>query len=316
MAMNRFFLKKHKLKTLVLLSFISCSVNAITLSLPEQGNVIGQLKKVAVHSGETLADVGRRFDIGFLQMQEANPDVKTTSSLRSGMEVIIPAQFILPDVERAGIVINLAEQRMYFYPAEKHSIVTEPVGIGRQGQWKTPLGITKVTKKQTDPVWHPTANVRIEAAKNGTPIPWQFKAGPNNPLGKHVLRLGWSTYLIHGTNHPETVGGRVSAGCIRMLPEGIANLYPQVEVGTKVTVVNQPYKIGWLDNKLYFEAHKPFEQSKEKVKEAMLDIVNLISNEISDKEAWVNWQLVRKYAKENQGFPLIIGSKIISPSLN
>lgn len=293
----------------VLLVFMISQASALTLTLPEHGNVIGKIKIVDVHSGETLADVGRRFDIGFLQMQEANPGVKKDGSLHVGTELIIPGQFILPDVERTGVVINLAEQRLYFFPPDENKVITEPVGIGRQGQWKTPLGITQVTKKQTDPLWHPTANVRLEAAKNGTPIPWQFSAGPNNPLGKHVLRLAWPTYLIHGTNHPETVGGRVSAGCIRMLPEGIANLYQQVGVGTQVMVINKPYKIGWLDNKLFFESHKPLEQTKEQISRSMLNIVNIISTEIDNKEAWVNWQLVQKHAKTYQGIPQIIGSK-------
>lgn len=282
---------------------------ALTFPLPEHGDVVGKIQYATAKQGETLAEVGRRYDVGSIQISEANPELSLSQPLHYGVKVILPTQFILPAVKRDGIVINLAEQRLYFYPKDRNVVVTEPVGIGRDQNWETPIGLTKVVKKETDPVWRPTPNVRREAAKNGTPIPSVFPPGPDNPLGQHVFRLGWPTYLIHSTNQPETVGGRVSAGCIRMLPEGIASIFDQVEVGTPVRVINQPYKLGWSDDRLYFEAHHPLSELSAQLPQEKQSLVERISKKLANNHAWVNWKLVQQSAQLFNGFPQIIGQK-------
>ncbi len=294
---------------LVCLSLVVTKVMALTIPLPKDGNVVGQLQTAESKTGETLADVGRRYDIGSAQMKSANPKLTAVGPLKQGIKVLIPSQFILPDVERKGIVINLAEQRLYYFPADRHVVMTAPVGIGKEGQWQTPIGLTKIVKKESNPLWHPTANVRAEAAKNGTPIPYVFPAGPNNPLGKHILRLSWATYLIHGTNHPETVGGRVSAGCIRMLPDSIAELYQNVSVGTVVRVINEPYKMAWKDKHLWFEAHKVLQENQSDKSHTIAKLVEIISNSVNKEHGWVNWQIVKNTIKSAPGYPQVIGSK-------
>ena len=134
-------------------------------------------------------------------------------------------------------------------------------GIGRVG-WQTPEGSTKVTRKQADPPWYPPASVRREHAQNGDPLPARVEAGPDNPLGRHVLRLGWPSYLIHGTNNPYAVGLRASHGCVRLYPEDIALLYEQVPIGTPVTVVNQPVVYGWDGDTLVQQAYPPLQDDK------------------------------------------------------
>jgi hypothetical protein len=163
---------------------------------------------------------------------------------------------------RSGIVINLAALRMYYFPPRKpgelQTVVTHPIGIGRVG-WSTPLGATKVTSKRENPVWHPPASVRKEHAADGDPLPARVPAGPDNPLGKYAMNLGWPSYLIHGTNQPYGVGIRASHGCIRMYPEDIAALYDDIPVGTKVTVVNQPMLYGRRGDQIYLQSFPVFE---------------------------------------------------------
>ncbi|STX47327.1 putative ErfK/YbiS/YcfS/YnhG family protein precursor [Legionella hackeliae] len=203
---------------------------ALTFVLPTQGDVIGEIQYVNPEMGESLSEVGMRYDIGYYEMIRANPQISPTSLLDERTTVLIPSQFILPNVPREGIVINLAEYRLYYFPPDENIVVTMPVGIGREG-WTTPLGLTKVVSKERNPVWRPTANVIAEAAKHGAPIPNEFPPGEDNPLGRHVLRLGWPTYLIHGTNRRDGVGARVSAGCLRMMPDDIEYLYSMVKRG-------------------------------------------------------------------------------------
>lgn len=245
----------------VFVSFLKCSW-AITLVLPAEGELVGKIEYTRPEIGETLSDVGIRYDIGYYNMVRANPQVDSTRPLPPETRLVIPAQFILPQVPREGLVINLAEYRLYYYPPNDNVVITMPVGIGREG-WTTPIGFTKIITKERDPIWRPTVNVRAEAVKNGTPIPDVFPSGKGNPLGRHVLRLGWPTYLIHGTNRRDGVGLRVSAGCIRMMPEDIEYLFDLVTVGTPVRVLNEPVKFGRYQGALYMQVYPPLIEQKD-----------------------------------------------------
>lgn len=230
--------------------------------IPQQGGIIGENSIDNPELGETLSDIGIRHDIGYYEMIKANPHVDPIRPLSPRVTINLPAQHILPPGPREGIVINLVEYRLYYYPPNDNIVITMPVGIGRQG-WNTPLGLTSIVQKERDPKWRPTANVRAEAAKNGMPIPNEFPGGEGNPLGRHVLRLTWPTYLIHGTNRRDGVGSRVSAGCIRMLPEDIEQLYDKINVGTPVRLINEPIKIDSQNEGLYVEINPLLDQQNE-----------------------------------------------------
>lgn len=303
-------LRQITLLFVMLFSLVLCRhVNALTLPLPDQDAVIGSVKEGISKGSETLANIGRRYDVGAHEMKVANPSINPRKKLFAGTKVVIPSQFILPDLPRTGIVINLAELRLYYYPTDREVVVTQPIGIGKEGQWQTPIGKTKITKKEEDPFWHPTENVRAEALKHGTPIPSVFPPGPDNPLGKYILRLGWPTYLIHGTNRPDGVGARVSAGCIRMLPEDAKYLYDNVPLGTVVTVINQPYKSGWKGNQLYFEAHPPLEEKRADYAIDKSSVISIVQEQIDTQHAMVRWQDVNKLVRQYNGIPSVIGGK-------
>nr|WP_246499871.1 L,D-transpeptidase [Azospirillum soli] len=112
-----------------------------------------------------------------------------------------------------------------------------PVAIGRPGV-AIPLGDTTVVRKRRNPTWHPTASQR--RAKPSLPL--SVPPGPNNPLGKYALDLGWTAIAIHGTNEPGSIGRRVSSGCFRMMPADIETLFAIAEVGTPVRVVDVSMK--------------------------------------------------------------------------
>lgn len=228
---------------------------------PDQDSVVGEVQVTEAREEDTLSDIARRFNVGYEEIVRANPDVDPWLP-RAGTRIVLPTQFVLPDGPRSGIVINLAALRMYYFPprqkGELQTVVTHPIGIGRVG-WNTPLGATKVTAKRANPVWHPPASVRKEHAADGDPLPAKVPAGPDNPLGKFALNLGWPSYLIHGTNQPYGVGIRASHGCIRMYPEDIAALYDDIPVGTKVTVVNQPMLYGRRGEQIYLQSFPIFD---------------------------------------------------------
>ncbi|WP_051546196.1 L,D-transpeptidase family protein [Legionella lansingensis] len=286
---------------IILLSFILCLVKSLwatTFVLPTQGDLIGAIQYTNPEIGETLSDVGIRFDIGYYEMVRANPQVDPTRPLPIQTRLLIPSQFILPPAPREGLVINLPEYRLYYFPPHDNVVITMPVGIGREG-WTTPLGLTKITVKERDPVWRPTANVRAEAAKHGDPIPNEFPPGEVNPLGRHVLRLGWPTYLIHGTNRRDGVGARVSAGCIRMMPEDIEHLFSLVQVGTPVRVLNEPIKFGYFEGALYMQVHPVLVEQKERSLKSLI-YKQLNRLHVGDK---VNIKLVQNEVGYPSGIP-------------
>jgi L,D-transpeptidase ErfK/SrfK len=223
--------------------------------------VVGYVQRTVVGKEDTLPDIARRFDVGYEEILLANPGVDPWLP-GAGREVIVPTQFILPAAPHEGVVVDVAAMRIFYYPPHKKDepavVYTHPIGIGRVG-WKTPEGTTKIVSRTKDPVWVVPKSVRDEHAEDGEKLPATVPAGPDNPLGQYMFRLSWPSYLIHGTNKPYGVGMRSSHGCMRLYPEDIAVFFNLIPIGTKVTVVNQPYLFGWRDGTLYFQAYAVME---------------------------------------------------------
>lgn len=256
----------------------------------QDGDVIGELQVTTVGGEDTLPDIARRFNLGYEEIVRANPGVDPWLP-GAGRQIVLPTQFVLPDAPREGLVINLAQLRVFYFPkpkaGEPQTVVTHPIGIGKVG-WSTPEGSTKVTGKRRNPTWFPPASVRKEHAAAGDPLPSQVPPGPDNPLGEHMMTLGWPSYLIHGTNKPYGVGMRSSHGCMRFYPEDIARLYELIPVGTKVTVVNQPFVFGWQSGTMYVQAF-PIMEDDEREHPKGADA--LLNAAISDNM----WQKVKQH---------------------
>ena len=204
-----------------------------------------------------------------------------------GREVVVPTQFVLPAAPHEGVVVNVAAMRIFYYPPHKKGepqiVYTHPIGIGRVG-WKTPEGTTKIVSRQKDPVWVVPKSVRAEHLEDGEKLPGVVPAGPDNPLGQYAFRLGWPSYLIHGTNKPYGVGMRSSHGCMRLYPEDIAVFFDLIPIGTKVTIVNQPYLFGWRDGTLYLQAYAVMEDdSRDWNKNRKRLLANLLSPKLRQK---------------------------------
>jgi L,D-transpeptidase ErfK/SrfK len=232
---------------------------------PQTTGVVGTLQATVAREEDTLFDIARRFNLGFDEVANANPGVDPWLP-RAGTRVLLPTQFLLPDAPHEGVVVNLAALRLFYFPkaakGAQRVVVTAPIGIGMVG-WATPEGTTKIVSKRKDPSWTPPESVRREHAAEGDILPKVVPPGPDNPLGAFAMNLGWPSYLVHGTNKPAGVGMRASHGCIRLYPEDIATLFPQLPVGTKVTVVNQPLLSRLQDGQLYLQSFPPHEEHPE-----------------------------------------------------
>jgi Uncharacterized protein conserved in bacteria len=282
-----------------------------TLVLPPQDvDVVGAMGTVRAAGEDTLLDIARRHGLGYEEIVRANPGVDPWLP-GAGTEIILPTQYVLPPVARKGIVVNLPEMRLYYFPKPKPGeapvVQTYPVSIGRM-EWSTPKGLTQVASKVRDPVWYPPKSIRQEAVQDGRVLPQQVPAGPDNPLGKFALRLGLPGYLIHGTNKPYGVGMQVTHGCVRMYPEDIEVLFKAVPVGTPVRFINQPYKIGWMADILFLEVHTPLEKDEHTATHNLPSVVELLAKVAHQRGIDLQWEKSWQAAEQARGFPVSVSS--------
>lgn len=298
----------RRVLTGLLAGLMVSGVSAQTFTLPAEGeDVIGQVQVVSTRYEDTLSDIARSNHVGYEEIVRANPHVDPWLP-GEGVPVIVPMQHILPDAPRQGLVLNLPEMRLYYYPPPRPGqaavVITFPVSIGRM-DWSTPLGLTRVTAKLTNPEWRPPASIRAAREAEGRELPDVIAPGPDNPLGEYALQLAIPHYLIHGTNRPYTIGMRVTHGCIRLYPEDIQRLFNEVPVGTPVRIVNQPYKTGWLRGTLYLETHLPLEEHIAE-DDNLTPAIRTVITAARARSARVNWERVTRNAIEARGIPLAI----------
>ena len=290
------------------LLLIAMSIMAAVVSPPlfAAGERIGHLEYYQITGQQNLLQIARLNSLGYIELLAANPGINPWVP-EKGRTLVLPKAHLLPDAPRRGIVINLADMRLYFFQKKGGPILTFPLGIGRMGR-ETPTGVTYVKSKRKYPTWIPPASVRAERPY----LPSEVPPGPQNPLGDHALDLAWRGYVIHGTNKPYGIGRRVSSGCIRLYPEDIAQLFRLVSVGTPVTIVYQPVKLGWSDGELYMEVHPTAAQGDELeargwfTPAAIGSLDNQVRNAAGSTSYRVAWDIVYDTARKRSGIPVRI----------
>jgi len=276
----------------------------LSFDLPKSGDtLVGESQTAQVNSNdEDFSTIAESFDIGYYEMYEANPGIDPDNPA-IGTVLILPTQYILPlELTKNTIVINLAEMRLYYRPKNKNKIYIFPVGIGKE-DWETPTGEMKIVKKTKDPSWVVPQSIYKFRTSIGDKIQHILPPGPDNPLGHYALRLSKREYLIHGTNISSGVGRRSTAGCIRLYEKDIEQLYNLVDIGTRVVIIDKPYKVGWSGKKMYLEAHMPLFEQRIEMGENMKPIFDIITDAIKNRKIMVDWVKVAKIAREHLVVP-------------
>ena len=308
-------------------------VYAEVYELPPEGyDVIGAVSTITARYEDTLVDIARRHGLGYYDVVHANPGVNIWLP-GEGTEIVLPSRFVLPPGPREGLVLNLAEYRMYYFPkpveGQPAYVYTYPMSIGRM-DWETPLGQTRIVAMAKNPAWYPPQSVRDEHAADGDPLPRVVPPGPANPLGTRALRLGLPGYLIHGTNRPAGVGMRVSHGCVRMFPEDIEFLFDHIRVDTPVRIINVPVKIGWDGDALVAEVHPLLESSQPLAEESLAQLERLDADielpppdpdskdplthvteqfivATAERAGQLDWDLIEELVERADGIPEAVG---------
>jgi L,D-transpeptidase ErfK/SrfK len=298
---------------LLLLCFFAATSQATVYEIPADGSsVVGADTHMKTVYKDTLLDIARRNSLGYYEIIRANPNVDMWLP-GDGTDIMLPGRRILPPGPREGIVVNLPEHRLYYYPkpkkGEKPVVITYPVSIGKM-DWKTPIGETRVIQKEKHPNWYPPEGVRKEHLANGDPLPAVVKAGPDNPLGDYAMRLaaGNGTYLIHGTNNPMAVGMAITHGCVRMYPEDVAALFPLIPVGTKVWLINEPVKVAFVDGELLMEAHPPVDEEGQNTSEPDMTLLSQkLDQALGETTTAINWDFAKEALQAANGIPTLVG---------
>lgn len=279
-------------------------------SVSSETEVLGRPQKVVARHEDTFTDIARRFNLGYEELRAANPGVDPWIP-GEGTEILLPTAHVIPEAPREGVVVNLPAMRLWWFgPPDEHgrqTVITHPIGIGKIG-WSTPLGSFKVLSSRKDPPWTPPASVRQAYAERGEHLPVVVPPGPDNPLGRHAVRLDNPVYLLHGTNKPAGVGMRVSHGCIRLYPEDIERLFDDLPPGTPVHMVDQPWLAGWHDGQLHFEAHPPLEDGNQDWNAALEQLRARAGARALD------WERVATLGEAAMGLPLPVSAGSPDPA--
>lgn len=290
------------------LAALAGPVRADMYVLPPAGtDLVGLDQATVTRFEDTLPDIARRYGLGYEEILVANPGADPWLP-GDGREIMLPTRHILPAVARSDIVINLPERRLYYFPQARDGqpahVISHPISIG-QMDWETPLGVTTIVSKIRKPSWYPPKSIREQHAAEGDPLPEVVPPGPDNPLGDYAMRLGipGGAYLIHGTNRPVGVGMPVTHGCIRMYPEDIESLFRLVKTGTRVHIINQPLKTGWVDGVLYLEVHPPLDAGSAA---DLTKLTRLLVNATNARPLRINWPMAERTFTEARGMPVAV----------
>ncbi len=273
-----------------------------------EGDLAGELSFLSTRYEDTFAAIGNRKSLGYLELVKANPGVDPWLP-GEGTRITLPRHYVLPDVKREGIVINLAEYRLYYFTGD--GVKVYPVGVGTEDN-PSPLTDAKVVMPLESPAWYPPASIRAEYEASGDYLPRMIPPGPDNPLGSHALMLSEKGYLIHGTNKLFGVGMQVSHGCFRMYNEDISRFVYEVSKGTPVRVIREPVKIGLKGNEVWMEVHRPREEYSKQDREKLWREVSEVVEEFRRKMPGVEVQrkAIELALDQADGLPRMIGERV------
>jgi L,D-transpeptidase ErfK/SrfK len=281
------------------------SAHAAEIGTSNNGATIGESRVIKTKYEDTLPAIAEREQVGYAELLAANPNVDPLMP-GDGTKLLLPTKKLLPNTAHEGIILNVGELRLYYFPKDGSAPRSFPIGIGREGL-NTPMGSTTIVRKAANPTWRPTPRMLLENPE----LEAEMKGGDDeNPLGKFALYLGWPSYLLHGTSKPKAVGRRASSGCIRMYANDIQWLFNNVPVGTKVTSVNQPVKMAWIDGALFIEATPSDIQIDELEYKSRQKTISVDDGTIQkiiafagDKADQIDWRKTRRILIDRTGVP-------------
>lgn len=222
---------------------------AASPSLPITGGVFDY----TVQSGDYLIRISARFGVTAAVLARDN-GLKYDARLKPGQTLTIDNRHIVPERRQDDLLINLPQRMLYLFSMGE-LVAAYPVGLGKPS-WPTPSGDFSVLDKAIDKTWRVPKSIQEEMRREGQAVKTEVPPGPDNPLGKYWLGIGLSGVGIHGTIAPASIYHFQSHGCIRLHPDDIEALFPQVETGTTGSIIYTPLLLTESEGRIFIEAHR------------------------------------------------------------
>ena len=247
----------------------------------------------------TLLDVAFEQRLGYAGVARLNPDVDPWIP-EPGTEIELPTWSVLPDAPERGLVINLPELRMYDFPRPGPPQVYA-IAIGEVDS-PTPTGSFVLGMRRAEPVWYVPDSIRGERPE----LPAVVPPGPANPLGSHWISIGSTSYGLHGTNNPWSIGRLSTHGCVRLYDDVMRRLFTSAPAAAPLRIVYQTIKLGARGNRLYLEAHPDLYGRATLARDELFARLMMLRRTGVTEEG-IDAARVERIAREARGIPVEIG---------
>ncbi|HIJ60519.1 MAG TPA: L,D-transpeptidase family protein [Nitrospirae bacterium] len=269
------------------------------ISYASSDSLTGGDNTYVVVKGDTIDLIASKLGVRASKLIEDNK-LQEVKRLKTGTTLRYNNLRIIPKTIPSGIIINIPERMLYYFNDNK-LVMVFPVGLGKifskgDTKWHTPLGEFSVKNKQKDPFWYVPVSIQREMEKEGKPVELIVSPGPDNPLGRFIVRTSLQNIHIHETIYPNSVHRFSSHGCVRVLPKDMERFYPLVQINTPGELIYKPVKALYHNNKVYLEIHKDYYNKYPNYEDE-------VRNQLEKTGAIqrVDWQKVERAIKERLG---------------
>lgn len=285
---------------------VAAAVSVPLLGHSEPGlshQLSGAVVSYTVRPGDTLTAISARYGVGVPAIRSGNRLVPG-SVIVPGQTLTIDSRHVVP-LQMTGetLVVNIP-QRMLFHFANDALVAAYPVAVGR-ATWPTPTGAFTVSLMEHQPVWDVPASIREEMRLEGRRVVMSVAPGPENPLGSYWIGLSIARIGIHGTPQPATVYRAATHGCLRLHPEDIAALFPNVNAGDRGRIIYEPVMAAVVEDVIVLEAHRDVYKRGDR------DVMHVLRG-LEHDGSRLDWDAVEQALTIRDGVPRNIGLRSLS----
>jgi L,D-transpeptidase ErfK/SrfK len=264
--------------------------------------LVGEPFDYVIRRGDTLTSIAAQFGEAATVIAQDN-GIAYNKHLFPGLRLKIDNRHIVPENTGDGILINLPQRMLFFFRAGSMA-GAYPVGLGKPS-WPTPSTQFHVVELRKNPTWTVPVSIQAEMRRKGETVLTKVPPGPDNPLGKYWIGLSLPGYGIHGTNAPPSVYHFQSHGCIRLQPENIEKLFPEIKIGAVGQFIYAPMLLAVLeDGRIYLEDNQDIYHkgaiSIGKLKELAE------TNHLTDR---IDWQNAAQVVAKHEGLARLISQQ-------
>lgn len=291
---------------LLMFGYLAAPGAAQAQIVPLAHQLEGQEINYTVKQGDTLGDISSQFgeDRDVLARENGMDPNDYKKPLVIGQKLSINYRHIIPAIRNNGIVINLAQRRLFLFKDGKLVGHSHLIAAG-DPSWQTPTGPFHVISHIKDKTWVVPASIQAEMRDKGQPVLTAVPPGPDNPLGGYWIGTSLPNIGIHGTIEPESIFRYESHGCMRMRHEDIQEVFSRVKKGDSGQVIYSPVMLAMSkDGKIYLEAHPDVYH---KDPDPYTEVKTLADeNNLTD---FIDWNKVADVLQQKPGFAVLVGTR-------